>query len=203
MEHIGEGGRILLGLVFLCSVAGKVRPSSFRAFRGAVRRMLPESAPPAFPPVFASVLGQARRGATAVAVGVLVAEAAIVVALAVPATARAGFVLAALLLAAFTAGLAGVLRRGTRTPCHCFGTTAVAIAPRHVVRNALLIAAALTGVAAHGEAAPTAGLLLTAGIAVVLAFVTVALDDLAGLFAPAAHTAKGDAESAAVDGAPR
>lgn len=200
MEHIGEGGRILLGLVFLCSVAGKARPSSFRAFRGAVRRMLPESAPSAFPPalasVFASALGQARRGATAVAAGVLVAEAVTVVALAVPATARAGFVLAAVLLAAFTAGLAGVLRRGKRTPCHCFGTTAVAIAPRHVVRNALLTAAALTGAAAHGGAAPTAGLLLTAGVAVVLAFVTVALDDLAGLFAPAGHTAQGDAASA-------
>ncbi|MFD7325750.1 MauE/DoxX family redox-associated membrane protein [Streptomyces sp. NPDC059875] len=185
MEHIGEGGRILLGLVFLCSVAGKVRPSSFRAFRGAVRRMLPEAAPPPF----ASVLGRVRRGPTAVAAGVLVAEAAIVVALAVPATVRAGFVLAAVLLTAFTAGLVGVLRRGTGASCHCFGATAGAIAPRHVVRNALLIAAALAGAtASHGGAAePTPGLLLTAGGAVVLAVVTVALDDLVALFAPAGH----------------
>ncbi|MFE7773486.1 MauE/DoxX family redox-associated membrane protein [Streptomyces sp. NPDC057445] len=202
MEHIGEGGRILLGLVFLCSVVGKVRPSSFRGFRGAVRRMLPETAPSALPGVLASVvasaLGHARRGATAVAAGVLVGEAAVVVALAVPATARAGFVLAAVLLTAFTVGLAGVLRWGTRTSCHCFGTTAGMIAPRHVVRNVLLIATAFAGATAShgGGTAPTAGLMLTAGVAVVLAFVTVALDDLVGLFAPAGHTSERD-------GAPR
>nr|WP_230887175.1 MauE/DoxX family redox-associated membrane protein [Streptomyces spinoverrucosus] len=120
------------------------------------------------------------------AIGVVTTEAVIVVALAVPATVAVGFGIAVLLLSAFTAGLVGVLRRGTRESCHCFGGGSSPVTPRHVVRNAILIAAALVGLLAPdgGDSAP-AGLLLAAGVAVILAAVTVALDDLAELFATA------------------
>jgi hypothetical protein len=175
VEYLIDSGRVFLGLVFLCSVVGKVRgAAAFRAFRDAVG----ELAPPL------------RRASGPVTVVVTAAEATVVVTLAVPATVVTGFALAAALLVAFTAGLLGVLRLGKRTSCHCFGSHSDPVAPRHVVRNALLITVALAGLSARlavsdvGTAAD-ARLMLAAGVAALLALITVALDDLVGLFAPA------------------
>ncbi|MEU1375350.1 MauE/DoxX family redox-associated membrane protein [Streptomyces triculaminicus] len=177
LHQLSDTARILLALVFLCSLAGKLRGTeAFLEFRAAIGQMAPS-------------LLRVRK---AVAVLVVPAEALTVVTLALPATAVIGLSLSAALLAVFTAGLAGVLRRGATTPCHCFGRGAP-IAPRHVVRNVLLGLAALAGlggrlVVAGTEAAAGgvngAGLLLATGVAALLALVTVTLDDLAGLFAP-------------------
>ncbi|MET9146958.1 MauE/DoxX family redox-associated membrane protein [Streptomyces sp. NPDC004042] len=166
------GGRVLLGLVFLCSVLGKARGAgAYGSFREAVGHLVPAL----------------RRRTAPVAAAVVAAEAAVVVLLAVPASAVAGFALAALLLLAFTAGLTGALRREAGTACHCFGAGAARIAPRHVVRNLILVTVALAGTAAapaapHAGAAPSAGLLLTIGVSAVLALITVTLDELVNLF---------------------
>ncbi|MFD5387901.1 MauE/DoxX family redox-associated membrane protein [Streptomyces sp. NPDC127074] len=173
MDYVIEGCRIFLGLVFLCSAISKLRsPAAFRSFRRAVGRL----APPL------------RRRTGPVAVLLVMAEAAVITALAIPATIPAGFALALALLVAFTTGLVGVLRRKVSAPCHCFGGRGAPVAPRHVVRNAVLIAVALTGLgvwpAVPDETGSPAGLLLAAGVAALLAMITVTLDDLAGLFAP-------------------
>ncbi|MET8454277.1 MauE/DoxX family redox-associated membrane protein [Streptomyces sp. NPDC005209] len=175
MVHVIDTGRILLGLVFLCSLAGKLRgAAAFLEFRAAVSQLAPAL----------------RRIRKPVAVLVVAAEALAVVTLALPETVAAGFTVSAALLAAFTAGLLGVLRRGATTPCGCFGRSAP-VAPRHVVRNIVLGFVALAGLGvqlATPGTPPTggssAGLLLTAGTAALLALVTVTLDDWADLFAP-------------------
>ncbi|MET7851104.1 MauE/DoxX family redox-associated membrane protein [Streptomyces avermitilis] len=174
MNHLIDTGRIFLGLVFLCSVVGKVRgPAAFAAFRVAVARLVP-----------------ALRGRTGpVAVLVAGAETAVVGALAVPSTVAVGFALAALLLAAFTAALVGALRRDETVACHCFGDGGQPVALPHVVRNAVLLCAASAGLAARlmTEGHPTAtarpaAFLCTAAAGAFLALVTVALDSLAYLW---------------------
>lgn len=173
VNYVVEGGRVLLGLVFLCSALSKSHgAAAFRDFRDAVGRLAPAL----------------RRHSAPVAVTVVAAEAAVVVLLAVPAAVITGFALAAVLLLAFTAGLVAALRRGVNTACHCFGAGDERLAPRHVVRNLALVAVAIAGTAAalntpHMGVEPSARLLLTVGVAAVLALITVTLDDLANLFA--------------------
>ncbi|MEU0629262.1 MauE/DoxX family redox-associated membrane protein [Streptomyces sp. NPDC005989] len=173
INYVVDGGRVLLGLVFLCSALSKTRgAAAYRDFRDAVGWLAPAL----------------RRHTAPVAVAVVTAEAAVIVMLAVPATVVAGFALAAVLLLAFTTGLVAALRRGVSTACHCFGPGDGRLAPRHVVRNLALATVALAGTATalntpHIGAAPSARLLLTAGVAAVLALITVTLDDLANLFA--------------------
>ncbi|GHG93449.1 MauE/DoxX family redox-associated membrane protein [Streptomyces rubradiris] len=172
MNHLIDTGRIFLGLVFFCSVVGKIRGgAAYTGFRVAMARLVP-----------------ALRGRTGpVAVLVVGAETAVVGALAVPTTVTAGFALAAVLLAAFTAVLAGALRREETVACHCFGGGGQPVALRHVLRNVGLLCAASAGLVARlvttgDTAAPRpAVLLFTAGAGVFLALVTVALDELAYL----------------------
>ncbi|MFG3013865.1 MauE/DoxX family redox-associated membrane protein [Streptomyces cinerochromogenes] len=174
MNHLIDTGRIFLGLVFFCSVVGKVRgAAAFTGFRTAMARLAP-----------------ALRGRTGpVAVLVVGAEAVVVGALAVPSTVAAGFALAAVLLAAFTAVLAGALRRDEKVACHCFGGGGQPVALRHVLRNAGLLCAASAALVAQlmtagGTTATSrpAVFLFTAGAGAFLALVTVALDELAYLF---------------------
>ncbi|MYS86156.1 MauE/DoxX family redox-associated membrane protein [Embleya scabrispora] len=176
MNHLTMGGRVLLGLVFLCSAAGKGRGGdAFRAFRESVGQLVPSLRRRARPLV----------GLTGVAVATVVAEALVVVLLALPGTSSAGFALAAALLTAFTAALAAALRRKLRATCRCFGGDAP-IAPRHIVRNLLLLVVAGTALAVSGPGTGTSyspSLLLAVGCGAVLALLTVKLDELADLFA--------------------
>ncbi|MBL1082292.1 hypothetical protein JK359_09900 [Streptomyces actinomycinicus] len=173
MNYVLVSGRVLLGLVFLCSVAGKVRSAeAYRAFRVSVARL----APPL------------RRRTKAVAPLVITAEAAVLMALVLPASVKVGFAAAACLLAGFSMALIGVLRRKESAACHCFGGSEP-VAPRHVVRNVLLIGVALAGLAGRPATAgaavgSSAGLLLAVGVGALLALFTVALDTLAHLFGP-------------------
>jgi hypothetical protein len=73
------------------------------------------------------------------------AEAAVVVLVAIPATAPAGLVGAAVLSLGLTLGLAAAVHRGARQPCHCFGLSSEPLSGRHVIRNALLLTLAVTG----------------------------------------------------------
>ena len=157
----------VLGGVLAVSAVGKFRDPA--AFRGAVRafRLVPV------------------RAAGPVARAVPLVETGIAVLLAVPATRTGGFVAAAVLLAAFAAAMVRVLRRGIPTSCACFGRSAHPVAPRHVVRNLVLIAlcaAGGAGAAAGPPSLPGATLALLAAVPVVVAVVV--LDDLAAVLGP-------------------
>lgn len=162
--------RALLAGVFLVSVVGKARgPESFTAFTGAVRRVgrVPD------------------RFATPAAAGMVALEAGIVALLVVPAAQTVGFAVAAVTLLGLAVVLAAALRRGTTTPCRCFGVTDAPIARRHVWRNAVLAACAAGGaVLAPGAGGlsvhPAAVPLCLVGAVVAVAGV-VFLDDLAYL----------------------
>ncbi|WP_030275331.1 MauE/DoxX family redox-associated membrane protein [Streptomyces sp. NRRL B-24484] len=174
MYYAAVACRVLLALVFAASAVSKVRGrAAFTAFEDALRgmRLVPA--------------GRVRRTALLVAA----AETALPPLLALPATATAGLLLAVGLLAGLTASVAVTLRRGAVVGCPCFGATAVPLGRRHLVRNLLLTAAALTALAAAHRPAPDGGaqaaaLLLAGGAGALAALVTATLDDLAALFAP-------------------
>ncbi|WP_283135286.1 MauE/DoxX family redox-associated membrane protein [Rhizohabitans arisaemae] len=169
MDHVVIGCRALLGIVFLVSASGKVRPAAFAEFLGSVRQLSG----------FRS--GWVRPAGLAV----VSCEGLIVISLAVPPLVVPGFVLAGLLLAAFTVAIAGVLRRGARTPCRCFGTSTTPLGARHVVRNLCLLTVAAVGVTGSWAAvsAPhpvgVAAALLAGGA---LALLAMSIDDIAELF---------------------
>jgi hypothetical protein len=166
--------RGLTGMVFLVSVFSKVRSGpAFRGFEAWLAGL----------PVPA-----ARSWPGPVAVVMTAAEAAIVVLVALPWTARAGLVLAAAVLAVFTAGTWLAVARGADQPCQCFGTSASPLTRRHVVRDALLCAVAAAGAVGAGSGgARPAGLVVSLATGLAVALPMVFLDDLAGLF-----TATGD-----------
>jgi hypothetical protein len=161
----------LVAVVFAVSAVGKLRTAAVRA---AFRRSVADMA----------VLP--ARAVGPVAATVPIAEAVAVVLLVMPQTAALGCVLALALIAAFTAGIVIVLRRGTRAVCLCFGTTERPYRPRHLVRNGLLAAAALAGVLLSGHPIDlVAALIMIAGGAVA-ALVLVVFDELLELFAASA-----------------
>ncbi|MFE6836496.1 MauE/DoxX family redox-associated membrane protein [Streptomyces sp. NPDC057705] len=165
--------RSLIGTVFLVSSLSKARNRA--AYRGFVRS-----------------LAHMRIGPPALdeptARAVLTAEFATWTLLAVPTrtAGRLGLLLAALLLAAFTFGIARTLRRRSPVACNCFGLSATPVGARHVVRNLLLAAVAvgcLLAPAARGPAGP--GHVLVAVLAGLAAgLVTTALDEITALFRP-------------------
>ncbi|MEH0828185.1 MULTISPECIES: MauE/DoxX family redox-associated membrane protein [unclassified Micromonospora] len=172
MRPLELTARLLLALVFLAAVVGKLRTrEGFGSFVGSVGRF-----------------GVPARWTRPVARVAVTAEAAVVVLLAVPATAPAGLLLAAGLLGVLTLALVGALRRGERPACRCFGSGDGPIGARHVVRNLALLLVALLGLlgrAAGGAPPGAVDTLLAVGLAVPLAAVVVRLDDLVALFAPA------------------
>ncbi|MFG3115606.1 MauE/DoxX family redox-associated membrane protein [Streptomyces sp. NPDC048197] len=107
--------------------------------------------------------------------------------LAVPAG-LVGFLLAAGLLLAFTAGAALMVTRGVRAVCRCFGASGTPMGRLHVLRNGVLTLIAAGGALSGsgtgiGAVAPAYGAVAVAGGAVVGALVT-RLEDLAALFRP-------------------
>ncbi|MBL6277301.1 redoxin domain-containing protein [Micromonospora fiedleri] len=144
--------QLALGGTLGWALAGKVRNrAAFATFRASLPRTVGVPA--------------ARAGALAVAV--LAAEAltvaALLAAVTVPALAPTAFALATGLFAAFTVAVAGMVRRGVREPCRCFGVTERPPGPAHVIRNLLLTAVALGGAAlAFGGVRPPSPPTLTA-----------------------------------------
>ncbi|WP_406329345.1 MauE/DoxX family redox-associated membrane protein [Streptomyces sp. NBC_00203] len=161
--------RVFVGVVFAASASGKLRGrkafGEFAAGLGAMRVM------PG---------GWVRPAAAAVAG----TEAAVAVLLAVPAVTAAGMGLAVLLLAVFTGAIALVLRRGTQASCPCFGAAATPFGVRHLARNGVLVAVAVTGLATTGPGSVAAGgVLLAVLTGAVAASLVVRLDDVIDLFA--------------------
>ena len=121
-------------------------------------------------------------GVGAVARAAVAAEWSVALLLLTP-WAPAGFALAAALLAGFAGATALVIRRGTRAPCLCFGTSPATLARHHVVRDAALAAAAVAG-AALGSAAlpPAAGTAVFGAAGCAVALAVVLLDEFLELF---------------------
>ena len=173
MPYVALGCQALLVLVFAISVVGKVRgQDAFTEFVAATRRLLPAS------------IG--ARPARWIAASVAGAEAITVVSLLLPVSTILGFMLALVLLGAFTTAVLLALRRGERAPCRCFGASTHPLGPAQVVRNAVLLAAAVLGgigTVSSPSAVPNpvgiATALLAAGV---VALPVLLADDIAGLF---------------------
>ncbi|MGY3515354.1 MauE/DoxX family redox-associated membrane protein [Micromonospora sp. PTRAS2] len=168
LEHVDIALRCLIGVVFLAAAFGKVRN------RGAWREFVASLAALRMVPA---------RLVSATACAVVVAEAAVPILLLLPPTRRLGHVLAALLLVAFSSGVLVTLHRRQQVACRCFGATGAPLGRRHLLRNGLLIAAALVGVVAGGAAGGVAlaGVAVAAVAGAVGGLVFVRFDDIADL----------------------
>lgn len=176
MNYLDCATRVALGTVFLVAAAGKARPVTFRAFVASLDAVRP----------LRRRLGRAAAGA------VVAVEALIVVALIVPVAVVAGYLLAVAALSTFTVVAVAAMGRGERLRCRCFGADAGPIGRTQVVRNILLAAAGLGGLAAHvtAGAAPgvnTAGLVLAVAVGLAAGGIAVHLDDLVYLFTPSTN----------------
>ena len=167
MQYLELACRVVIGLVFAASAAGKLRPAAFTAFVASVRALVPWAA----------------RAAKPLAAITLGAEIVIAVALLPHRTAPVALGGAALLLLAFTAALAGAVRRGVDTPCRCFGASSNRPpGPAQVIRNLVLIVVAVAGLAGSGDAAiQPAGAVVAAAAGLTVALLAIAADDLAFL----------------------
>lgn len=178
MVYLALACRCGVGVVFLVSASGKLRGRlGFRAFVSWLAALPVPLVP---------------SRARAVAGVMAAAEALIVVLVVLPWTARAGLVLAAVVLGVFAAGTGLAVARGTRAPCQCFGVSASPLGRRHVVRDALLAVMAGAGAAAVGPGgARPAGAAVSLGAGLVVAVFVVLLDDVAVLFTRTSELAPG------------
>ena len=108
------------------------------------------------------------------------------------AVAFVAFLGGALLLGAFTVGMAISLRRGDRAPCHCFGTRAAPLGAGQVIRNLVLSLVAVVG-AATALGGPgdvgVAGVAVAAFAGLSAGLLATRLDDLLDLFTSAGDLA--------------
>jgi hypothetical protein len=187
MDEVGFGCYCLVGLVFAVSAVSKLRGrKEFGEFIRATRVL-----------AVATIPGYqgSRAGARRIGVAIIGGEAAVPVLLVVPGAAGIGLGIAIVLLAVFAVGIAAAMRRGLRTSCGCFGSSSAPLGPRHLVRNAFLVAAAAIGLALRPDGitqADPAGLAVAGVAALVLVALVVRLDDLIDLFTPASAVAGRD-----------
>jgi uncharacterized membrane protein YphA (DoxX/SURF4 family) len=165
---VGIACRILIGAVFVFAVTGKIRTrAAWRDFTSSVGSLhLP--------------------GATVIALLVACAEALVVVLMVVPGASRHGFVLAVMLLSAFTSTIAYSVRGGRKVTCNCFGKPSETVGRSYFLRNAVLLVAALLGafsplVTSSGSPSQ-AGFVLAGGLGALAATGLIYLDDLRHLF---------------------
>lgn len=126
--------RAVVGVVFLLAAVSKSGGRrSFERFREGLVGLAPAVAPVTGP----------------VAVATVLVEWLVVVLVAWPVTAAAGFGLAAVVLTVFSAVLVGALRRGAKVPCRCFGSSAQPVSAAGLWRNGVLSAVSVAGVVAH------------------------------------------------------
>ncbi len=163
--------RGVVGLVFAVAVFSKVRgPGAYREFAS-----------------WLAGLPVPLAGSRGLPVVLAAAEAAVVVLVAVPGVAPAGLGLAAAILAVMVTGTVVIMSRGARVSCRCFGSSQSLLGTRHLVRDGVLLAVAVTGAAASAfgsgrEAASLAGIVLSLAAALTAATFVVFLDDLMALF---------------------
>ncbi|MEG8179672.1 methylamine utilization protein MauE [Nocardia terpenica] len=170
MGWLEIGARAALVTVFAVAAVSKLTVAARIRFRAAVAELVPR-----------------LRGRAAGPVAVLVsgAEWLIVVALVLPVP-IAGFALALGALTGFTIAVAAAVRRGSDAGCQCFGRTARPVSAAQIVRNLLLVAIAVLGLAASGARPGEPGGALIAAVAGILLGATlIVADDLADLLHPA------------------
>lgn len=175
----------LLGCVFAASVGPKLRGrQAYRSFSDGLREtaLVPTGLLPVTVIALVGAEAVAAAGLTAAALAVTFAGPGSILFAELALAAAAG------LTAALVAGVAVVIRRGTRARCHCFGAGSERPLGRaHLIRNLSLLTVAAAGLAgtplAHAGLAPAAA--AVAAIAGALAAqLFVRWDDLAELFAP-------------------
>lgn len=163
--------RTVLAAVFATAFVSKVRS---RAAFGEFARTLDD---------VGMLRGRRRRAAAALAVPT--AEAVLVVLLAVPGTALAGFAAASAVLAVFTAVVGREVAAGRTVRCRCFGGGAERIGAAQITRNLVLLGCAALGIVvtalSRGGDASAGTLVLAVGGALVAAVFIVRWDDLATL----------------------
>jgi hypothetical protein len=117
---------------------------------------------------------------------VALSETSTSVLLAITRTTTWGFAGAGLLLLLFTAATARAVRSGVQVPCMCFGMGEVVIAPRHLVRNMVLLFLALIGFASDvvisNRHLATGSAILSVAVGALVALMFVRWDDLTLLF---------------------
>ncbi|MBM7772261.1 hypothetical protein JOD54_002465 [Actinokineospora baliensis] len=169
VEYVHFAARIGLGLVFLVSAVSKLRGrQQFAEFVRATGQLAP-------------VLP--ARGAAVVVVAI---EVAVLVLLCSP-WAATGFVVAGLLLLAFTTALVLAVVRGRKVRCQCFGDSTSDVGWLQVSRNVVLLALAAAGAVGGTSVAGLAdtGWLLVALAAGALVGAAVVLsEEVVGLFTP-------------------
>lgn len=180
MAYVSLGCCLCLALVFGLSVVSKARREAFRDFTTSAGPL--------------TIVPRGLR--TPVAMTVLVLEAVLTVAMLagtfVRPVALLGFALTLPLLLAFTASIVVTLRRGIRGACRCFGASTTPLGKAHVLRNAVLLAVAVVGLAATSTAqAPVElpGAVVAAFAGLVAGLLVTRFDDLIDLFSSAGATA--------------
>lgn len=169
MDYLALALRLTLVFVFLAALAGKL---SGRQAVAAFGQMLSDLGVPS--------------GLLGLVGGVLVPAEASVVALAPwEATGLVGSLVAVVLLAALTGGVAVAVRRGSTANCRCFGSRGRRLGSVHLVRNATLTAiaaaAAMTTALADGRALHPIGATLSVAAATLGTLVIVYWEDLAAV----------------------
>ncbi|MET8764840.1 MauE/DoxX family redox-associated membrane protein [Lentzea sp. NPDC004782] len=168
MSTVDLAGRAVLVLVFAASAIGKL--GNFGGFVAAIRglRLVPDAWP------------------RPVARLVVAAEAAAAGLLLLPHRgAVAGFTLVILLCVLFAVVIESSVRRDIRVACPCFGASADLLNRRHLVRNGLLVAVAVVGLAGVDTAPPGfVDALVGAVTAVFVAAVVIRFDDVAEILVP-------------------
>ncbi|MFI6586828.1 MauE/DoxX family redox-associated membrane protein [Embleya sp. NPDC050493] len=171
MGYIYVGCAGLIGLVFAASAVTKLR--DFTGFVDSIPGLVPMRA----------------RSTRPIGCAVVAAETSVPVLVLLPPTRGPGFVVAGVLLAAFTAAVGAALRRGRRSPCRCFGASDTPLGARHLVRNGVLLAASIAGLSATGLdpsadlLPPLAGSAVAVVVGLVGALLIISLDDIVDLFA--------------------
>jgi uncharacterized membrane protein YphA (DoxX/SURF4 family) len=181
MEYVSFGCRVLTGLVFV--VAGITKLRDVDGFRKAMLALAP------VPVALSAVVARAVIGV----------ELLVAVLLAVPGTVMSGLALGLVLNLVFAAAIVLTRRAGRRAACRCFGRTEQPLGARHVVRDLVLAAVALLGIAAAlaANSSATAAGLLVAGLSGGLGGLLVILfDDIVALFAPGPTGRRSSAEEA-------
>lgn len=168
--------RFTVGTVFAASFITKVRGrAAWLSFQSWLGRL---------------PLPYVRLRGTSVAVAVT--EAVAVVLVIIPATATAGLAVGTVLSATLTAGLYLSLIRGSKEPCHCFGSSLDPLSWQHVARNVLLLTVALAGTIcsiAKPAANPAQAVAMAAFGGLALALCIIFFTDITALLRPPKTTA--------------
>jgi hypothetical protein len=189
--------RCFLAGVFVTAAVAKT--AGFGAFAGSIRelrieRLLLSWFAPSWLVPRRLVPGEATA-ARVIGVLTIGTELDCAVELLWPRTVRPGAVVALALLTAFVLVIVRSMRRRSVTACACFGSGGAPLGPVHLVRNAVLGAAAVL-VLAHGSGegfgggVPAAGAVCAVGGALIATVLVARLDDLVALLSPAAPAAR-------------